>query len=217
MVRSITPLIDSVSVTNTVSLPSSVLPTWVGLVELGGIEKNSVVLIHDALSRVRPTTVQIAQALGCSAFYAVSSKAEVKALSTKFGINTKSITLNADIKALSTEFDIDTKSITLNVTTTTALASTRAWLKASDLESFNIIFNTSGCSDLTIIEDVLSMFGFYVHYKASAEPVKLPLSPCQLSIPQSSVDLVGRYHPVQLPVLLSESAPTGPARFSSSL
>ena len=48
---SITPLIDSVSVADAVSLPTSVLPAWTGLVELGRIEKNSVVLVHDALSR----------------------------------------------------------------------------------------------------------------------------------------------------------------------
>ena len=48
---SITPLIDSVSATDAVSLPSSVLPAWVGFVELGKIEKNSVTLVHDALSR----------------------------------------------------------------------------------------------------------------------------------------------------------------------
>ena len=48
---SITPLIDSISVADAVALPTSVLPAWVGLVELGGIGKNSVVLIHDALSR----------------------------------------------------------------------------------------------------------------------------------------------------------------------
>ena len=48
---SITPLVDSVPVTDAVSLPTSVLPAWVGLVELGRIEKNSVVLVHDALSR----------------------------------------------------------------------------------------------------------------------------------------------------------------------
>jgi len=48
---SITPLTDSVSVGDAVSLPASVLPAWVGLVELGRIDKNSVILIHDALSR----------------------------------------------------------------------------------------------------------------------------------------------------------------------
>ena len=48
---SITPLTNSVSVTDAVSLPTSVLPAWVGLVEFGRIEKNSVVLVHDALSR----------------------------------------------------------------------------------------------------------------------------------------------------------------------
>jgi len=48
---SVTPLIDSVSPADAVSLPTSVLPAWTGLVELGKIEKNSVVLVHDALSR----------------------------------------------------------------------------------------------------------------------------------------------------------------------
>ena len=45
------PLADSVSAVDAVSLPISVLPAWVGLIELGGIGKNSVVLVHDALSR----------------------------------------------------------------------------------------------------------------------------------------------------------------------
>ena len=48
---SITPLTDSISVTDAASLPTSVLPAWVGFVELARIEKNSVVLVHDALSR----------------------------------------------------------------------------------------------------------------------------------------------------------------------
>ena len=50
----ITPLLDSVSVADAVALPTSVLPAWVGLVELGRIEKNSVILVHDALSRKFP-------------------------------------------------------------------------------------------------------------------------------------------------------------------
>ena len=48
---SIIPLIDSVSITDAVSLPSSILAAWVGLIELGKIEKTSVILVHDALSR----------------------------------------------------------------------------------------------------------------------------------------------------------------------
>lgn len=98
--------------------------------------------------------VQIVQALGGPAFYTVPSTAEAKVLSA--------------------EFDIDAKSIGVNASATTALASARSWLKGSGLESFDIIFNTSGSSDLAIVEDLLSTFGFYVHYKHSAEPVKLP-------------------------------------------
>jgi len=93
--------------------------------------------------------------LGGPTFYTVFSKAEIKALSGEFGI--------------------DPKFIALNATATTALASARAWLKASNLESFDIVFNTSGHSDLAIVEDVLSAFGFYVHYKDSANLVKLPI------------------------------------------
>ena len=92
--------------------------------------------------------------MGGPTFYTVSSKAEVKTLSNEFGI--------------------DPTSIALNATAVTALASARAWLKSSGLECFDIVFNTSGRSDLAIVEDVLSAFGFYVHYKNSAEPVKLP-------------------------------------------
>ena len=92
--------------------------------------------------------------MGGPTFYTVSSKTEVKALSI--------------------EFDIDTRSIAVNASATTALASARDWLKISGLESFDIVFNTSGSSDLAIVEDILSAFGFYVHCKDSAEPVKLP-------------------------------------------
>ena len=92
--------------------------------------------------------------MGGPAFYTVTSKDEVQVLSAEFGINTGSI-------ALST-------------TAATALASARAWLKASSIESFDIIFNTNGRSDLATVEDVLSSFGFYVHYRDSVEPVKLP-------------------------------------------
>ena len=63
---SITPLIDSVSVSDAVSLPTSVLPAWTGLVELGRIEKNSVVLIHDALSRTFSSLVSYAWVLHVS-------------------------------------------------------------------------------------------------------------------------------------------------------
>ena len=98
--------------------------------------------------------IQIVQALGGPAFYTVPSMAEVKTLSMEFGIDTKSIGMNASV--------------------TTALASARAWLKGSTLKSFDIIFNTRGSSDLASVEDLLSTFGFYVHYKHSPEPVKLP-------------------------------------------
>lgn len=50
----ITPLHESISVADAVSLPATILPAWVGLVEVGRIEKDSIVLIHDALSRMPP-------------------------------------------------------------------------------------------------------------------------------------------------------------------
>jgi hypothetical protein len=52
--RAITSLPETVSVTDAVSLPDTTLPAWVGLVEVGKIEKNSIVLVHDALSRTPP-------------------------------------------------------------------------------------------------------------------------------------------------------------------
>ena len=64
--------------------------------------------------------VRIAEALGGPAFYTVSSKDETKVLSSEFGIDPKFIALNA----------------------AAALASASARLKTSDLESFNIVFNT---------------------------------------------------------------------------
>ena len=99
--------------------------------------------------------VQIVKALGGPAFYTVSCKAEIDALSNAFGI--------------------DARSIALNATAVTALASARAWLKASGLESFDIVFNTSGRSDLATVEDLLSPFGFYIHPKNSTGSVKLPV------------------------------------------
>ena len=63
----------------------------------------------------------------------------------------------------------------MNATATTALASARAWLKASGLETFDIIFNTSARPDLATVEDLLSTFGFYIHPKGSAGSVKLPV------------------------------------------
>lgn len=47
----VAPLTNSVSTVDAVSLPSLILPAWVGLIELGRVEKSSVVLVHDALSR----------------------------------------------------------------------------------------------------------------------------------------------------------------------
>ena len=47
----IIPLPDSVPATDGVCLPVVVLPAWVGLVEVGRVERLSVVLVHDALSR----------------------------------------------------------------------------------------------------------------------------------------------------------------------
>ena len=52
--KSITPLPESFAVTDAVSLPVAILPAWIGLVEVGRVEKNSVVLVHDALSRMSP-------------------------------------------------------------------------------------------------------------------------------------------------------------------
>ena len=50
--KAITPLPESISTMDAVSLPTAILPAWVGLVEVGRIEKDSVVLVHDALSRM---------------------------------------------------------------------------------------------------------------------------------------------------------------------
>ena len=50
--KAIVSLPESVSIADAVSLPTAILPAWVGLVEVGRIEKNSVVMVHDALSRM---------------------------------------------------------------------------------------------------------------------------------------------------------------------
>ena len=119
--------------------------------------------------------------MGCPTFFTVSAKAEIEALSAEFGV--------------------DIKSIALNTTATAALASARAWLKTSSLESFDIIFNTSGRSDLATVEDILSSFGFYVHHKDSAEPVKLPIDVPSARI-VDVVTLIKRY-PLKLSSILS--------------
>jgi NADPH:quinone reductase-like Zn-dependent oxidoreductase len=41
----------TISSQEAVSLPTIVLPSWIALVEIGRINADSVVLIHDALSR----------------------------------------------------------------------------------------------------------------------------------------------------------------------
>ena len=48
----ITYLPHSMPIVDAVCLPAVVLPAWVGLVEVGRIERDSIVLVHDALSRV---------------------------------------------------------------------------------------------------------------------------------------------------------------------
>ena len=50
--KAIASLPESVAVADAVSLPVAILPAWIGLVEFGRVEKNSVVLVHDALSRM---------------------------------------------------------------------------------------------------------------------------------------------------------------------
>lgn len=50
--KAFTTLPDSISAADAVSLPTAILPAWIGLVEVGRIEKNSIVLVHDALSRM---------------------------------------------------------------------------------------------------------------------------------------------------------------------
>ena len=50
--KAIAPLSESVSIADAVSLPAAILPAWIGLVEVGRIEKDSIVLVHDALSRM---------------------------------------------------------------------------------------------------------------------------------------------------------------------
>ena len=49
--RATTSLPDSLLVTDAACLPAVVLPAWVGLVEVGRVGKDSIVLVHDALSR----------------------------------------------------------------------------------------------------------------------------------------------------------------------
>lgn len=65
------------------------------------------------------------------------------------------VSSKTEIKVLPAEFGIDAKSIAINASATAAL------------ESFDIVFNIGGNSDLAIAEDVLYVFGFYVHYKGS--------------------------------------------------
>ena len=50
--KAVISLPESVSVADAVSLPTAILSAWVGLVEVGGIGGNSIVMVHDALSRM---------------------------------------------------------------------------------------------------------------------------------------------------------------------
>lgn len=50
--KAIVSLPESVSVEDAVSLPTAILAAWVGLVEVGRIEKDSILMVHDALSRM---------------------------------------------------------------------------------------------------------------------------------------------------------------------
>ena len=118
--------------------------------------------------------------MGGRTFYTVSSKAEVEVLSAEFGI--------------------DTKHIVLNTTVTTVLVSASVWLKASGFESFDIVFNSSGRSDLAIVEGILSSFGFYIHYKDSVESVKFPADTPSARIVDVA-SLVKKY-PARLPSFL---------------
>ena len=53
--EAIIPPPESISVADVVSLPTTILSAWVGLIEVGGVDKNSIVLVHDALSRAYPS------------------------------------------------------------------------------------------------------------------------------------------------------------------
>jgi len=111
----VTYLPHSVPVVDAVCLSAVVLPAWVGLVEVERIEKDSIVL--DALSFVSSlylrnifvnswilgvgrAAVQIVRGLGASAFFTVAFKSEVRTLSTEFGIDMGSITVNASASAV---------------------------------------------------------------------------------------------------------------------
>ncbi|KAF9642250.1 hypothetical protein BDM02DRAFT_3193609 [Thelephora ganbajun] len=168
-------LSESFSITDVVSLPTTILSTWVGLVEVGRIEKDSIVLVHDALSCVGRTAIQIVQGLGVSVFFTVALKPEVQTLSTEFGI--------------------DVRSIAVNASTSTALASAKDWLEASGAEGFNLIFNSTG-RVLAAVDDVISSLGLYVHNKKTSEPVKLPADAPATRI----VDIVSliKKHPAKL-------------------
>ena len=171
--KAITPLPESVTATDAVSLSAAILPAWVGLVGVGRVEKNTVILVHDALSRMSPllrprdhfvyswmtgagrAAIQIVQGLGAPAFFTVASRPEVQILSTEFGVD-----LNA---------------VAVNASASTALTSAKAWLEASSTEGFDLIFNSTGRVDLAVVSDVISPFGLYVHNKETNDPVKLPV------------------------------------------
>ena len=75
---------------------------------------------------------------------------------------------------MSTELGIGMESITMNASASTALSSAKDWLEARGAEGFDLIFNSTGRPDLTVVGDIVSSFGLYVHNKETNEPVRLP-------------------------------------------
>jgi len=74
-------------------------------------------------------------------------------------------------------------------------------VEACDTEGFDLIFNSTGRTDLTIVGDIVSSLGLYIHNKGSSEPVRPPTD-----VPTArTIDIVTlvKKHPARLATYLS--------------
>ncbi|KAH9923014.1 putative nonribosomal peptide synthetase [Amylocystis lapponica] len=150
--KSVVKLPAGVSLEDAATLPGIMIAPWIGLQhDLSG---DSVVLIHDALSRAGFGAVQLCQRAGAQVFCTVSSKADAERLSAE---------MNIDASAISFSYAIDE-----------ALSVAKKWLRVNRLRGFDIIFNSNGKESLAVGADLITVVGRYVLNKAPTVVSVLP-------------------------------------------
>ena len=89
----------------------------------------------------------------------------------------------------------------MNASASAVLSSAKKWLEACGAEGFDLIFNSTGRTDLTVVGDIVSSLGLYIHNKGSSAPVRLPTDvPAARTV--DIVTLVKKY-PARLATYLS--------------